>query len=150
MNIKDIGLIVRTKRLSLGLRMDDVARKANISRVTLSMIENGCCNYSFVNLLRVFDCLGLSLSISNLEEKTSPRERAPKILTKQEKQINRFIVMCIEDYAKEKSISGQQVYEMMEENDLFQEMTDDYEDLHGMSSSYLNYYIEKMITEEQR
>ena len=150
MNINDIGLIVRTKRLSLGLRMDDVARKANISRVTLSMIENGCCNYSFVNLLRVFDCLGLSLSISNLEEKTSPRERAPKILTKQEKQINRFIVMCIEDYAEEKSISGQQVYEMMEENDLFQEMTDDYEDLHGMSSSYLNYYIEKMITEEQR
>jgi len=149
MNIKDIGLIVRTKRLALGLRMDDVARKANISRVTLSMIENGCCNYSFVNLLRVFDCLGLSLSISNLEEKTSPRERAPKILTKQEKQINRFIVMCIEDYAKEKSISGQQVYEMMEENN-FQEMTDDYEDLHGMSSSYLNYYIEKMLTEEQR
>jgi transcriptional regulator with XRE-family HTH domain len=150
MNIKDIGLIVRTKRLALGLRMDDVARKANISRVTLSMIENGCCNYSFVNLLRVFDCLGLSLSISNLEEKTSPRERAPKILTKQEKQINRFIVMCIEDYAKEKSISGQQVYEMMEENNLFQEITDDYEDLHGMSSSYLNYYIEKMLTEEQR
>ena len=149
MNIKDIGLIVRTKRLSLGLRMDDVARQANISRVTLSMIENGCCNYSLVNLLRVFDCLGLSFSVSNAEESSPDRERAPKILTKSEKKINRFIVMCIEDYAREKSISGQKAYQMMEDKNLFEEMTEDFEDLHGMSSSYLNYYIDRMISEDK-
>ena len=147
MNIKDIGLIVRSKRLSLGLRMEDVARETGLSRMTLSMIENGCCNYSFTNLMKVFDCLGLTLSIENVD--SSNRERAPKILSKSEKKINRFIVMCIEDYAKEKSLSGQQVYQMMEKKNLFEDMRNDYEDLHGMSASYLNYYIDRMLMEDK-
>ena len=33
--------------------------------------------------------------------------------------------------------------------DLFEDMRNDYEDLHGMSASYLNYYIQRMLMDEQ-
>ena len=54
-----LGKMIKENRLAQNLRMDDVARKAGISRVTLWSIEKGEGNCSLSSLLRVMDVLGL-------------------------------------------------------------------------------------------
>lgn len=62
-----------------------------------------------------------------------------------EKDINQFIVLCIELFAKDKSILSQKSYLILEENSLLDELVNDFEDLHGMSSSFLVYYMDQLI-----
>lgn len=145
MNNIDIGKVVKDKRLSLNMRMDDLANKAGITRQTVSSIENGANSYSFSSLLKVLDILDLSLSINNSENTNKNRDRATRINTKLDKKINRFLVMTIEQYAESINSPSSDVYARMKKNNLINLIKDDYEDLHGMSTVYLNDYVGALL-----
>lgn len=139
-----IGKTIKKKRLSKNLRMDDVAAQAGITRATLWSIEKGNSNCSISTLLKVLDVLDLTLEINN--ESIHPmRNRATRVNTLLDKKINRFIIMCIEQYAKSTNENSDYVYKRMNECGLIDDLTNDYEDLHGMSAIYLNDYINSMI-----
>ncbi len=63
MNIEGIGHTIRERRKSLGINQTDAAELAEISVHTLSNIETGAGNPTIEVLLRVFQVLGLKLSI---------------------------------------------------------------------------------------
>jgi hypothetical protein len=48
-----------------------------------------------------------------------------------------FQTFCIELYAEHKSMTSPDVYALFQKTDLFDMLTTDYEDLHGMSFEYL-------------
>ncbi|MDR0501528.1 MAG: helix-turn-helix domain-containing protein [Coriobacteriales bacterium] len=81
----NIGDNLRTWRKLLGLRSEQVAERAGISKVTYSKIENGATGVSLGNVLSVFRALGL---MSKVESVTDPyehdlgRARANQILPK--------------------------------------------------------------------
>ena len=143
-NIREIGNRIREKRLSLNMRMSDVANSSNITRATLSSIENGNGNYSINSLYRVLNVLGMTLSLDN-EIYKNERERASRLNTKRDKIINRFIIMCVEQYAVYINKGSGEVYKIMKENNIIDELINDYEDLHGMSTIYVNEHISKML-----
>ena len=146
MNTLSIGEQIKERRLELNLRMDDVAKRANTSRATLSSIENGKANYSINLLLKLFEILGLSFSISGNTSSIN-RDRASRINKKEDKKINRFLVMCIEAYAKYTNSSSQSAYKKMIDKGVINELKDDYEDMHGMSTTYINEYIRTRLGE---
>ena len=145
MNGIAIGNKIKNKRLSLNMRMDDLAREAGITRQTLGSIENGKDSYSFSSLLKVLDVLNMSLDINSNEATKANRDRATRINTKLDKKINRFLVMTIEQYAESINSQSSDVYKRMKEKDLIKLIKDDYEDLHGMSTVYLNDYIGALL-----
>ena len=59
--------------------------------------------------------------------------------------INRFIIMCTEQYAVSVNQPSDVVYRNMNEHGVIDDLTNDYEDLHGMSTVYLNDYINLVI-----
>ena len=136
-----IGKTIRDKRLELNLRMDDVAKRANTTRATLWVIEKGTANCSVKTLLQVMAVLDLKITLSSSDQSVVLRNRASRINTVLAKKKNRFIVMCIMQYASSNALSNEEVYEKMQRTGLLDEIEDDYEDLHGMSTMYLNDYI---------
>ena len=52
-NKREIGKNIKNRRLSLNLRMDDVAKEAGITRSTLSAIENGSGNPSLETIMEI-------------------------------------------------------------------------------------------------
>ena len=137
----ELGKVIKEKRLALNLRMDDVAKKANTTRATLWAIEKGTANCSVKTLFQVISVLGLEISLSNPDLQTVSKTRASRINTVLSKKKNRFLVMCIMQYASEIGLSNEEVYDKMQRTGLLDEIEDDYEDLHGMSTMYLNDYI---------
>lgn len=141
-----VGQTIKKQRLLLNLRMDDVAKKAKITRATLWSMEKGTCNYSIHALMNVLTVLGLSLNIVGSEATlNNNRSRATRKNTLDDKRINRFVVMCVEQYANYTNLSGKEAYELMKQNDVIDDLINDYEDLHGMSTPYLNDYIHLLI-----
>ena len=136
-----LGKMIKEKRLAQNLRMDDVARKADISRVTLWSIEKGEGNCSLSSLLRVMDVLGLRMIVENQSSLENERARATRANTVLSKKINRFIIMCVEQYALFSGIRSDAVYKEMKRKGVLDELESDYEDLHGMSTVYLNDYL---------
>lgn len=141
----ELGKQIREKRLKLNLRMDDVAKEANISRQTLSAIENGKGNCSLSSLWSVMGVLDISLTINNSSYSLKTRDRASRVTTSQDKKINRFIIMCVEEYASQNNESSASTYKKLKENGIIADLLGDYEDLHGMSSNYLNDYICELL-----
>ena len=139
-----IGKIIKVRRLSLNMRMDDLAKKAGITRSTLWGIEKGVSNCSASTLFKVMNLLELKFSVSFTQADNS-RLRATRINTVLDKKINRFIIMCVEQYAKSTNQSSDIAYKEMSKNGVLEELTNDYEDLHGMSTMYLNSYIGDLI-----
>ena len=139
----EIGEKLRNKRLQLNLRMDDVAKKVGITRSTLWAIENGSGNYSIDTLLKLLNFLNMSLDI-DIEEHGS-RRRATRTVKALDKKINRFIVMCIEQYAAITNQSSAVTYNKLNEIGIINELRDDYEDMHGMSTYSINEYINKRL-----
>ena len=137
-NLKTIGNRIKEKRLELNLRMEDVAFKAGTNRSTLSSLENGKGNCSISLLLAIFEVLDLDFSIVGSDNNISTRERATRTIKKKDKKVNRFIIMCVEQFAKDIKADSKSVYKSFVDNGLIEELTDDYEDLHGMSTLYLN------------
>ena len=61
--------------------------------------------------------------------------------------INRFIVMCVEQYASSVDKGSAFIYSKLSEAGIINELIDDYEDMHGMSTYSLNEYIAKRLDE---
>ena len=139
-----IGQTIKDKRLSLNMRMEDLAKKANITRATLWSIEKGDGKCSLSSLINVMNILGLSLNVDNNLEKCR-RNRATRLNTLLDKKKNRFIVMCVEQYAKSVNQSSGFIYKQMNEKGIINDLLDDYIDLHGMSTMYLNDYIGSLL-----
>lgn len=136
-----IGKSIKEKRLEMNLRMDDVAKKANITRVTLWSIEKGTANCSIKSLFRVLNVLNLKMSFSGPDSTEGTRSRASRTNTLLAKKKNRFVIMCIEQYAASVGLNSGSLYVKMQQKGLLDELEADYEDLHGMSTMYLNDYI---------
>ena len=143
-----LGQSIKEQRLLLNLRMEDVAQKAGITRATLWSIEKGRGCFSAVSLFKVLNILGLSFRIDNQNKSNSHRNRATRINTIFDKKLNRFIVMCVEQYAASTNESSGVVYKKMLDKGIIDELTNDYEDLHGMSFVSLNEYIDALINGE--
>lgn len=147
-NLVKIGQSLKEKRLSLNLTMDAVANKANITRATLWAIENGKGNYSINSLLSVMNVLSLDMVVNNQIKSKPLRERASRINTLLDKKINRFIIMCVEQYCLEYDKESSKIYDQMKKMNVLNELKNDYEDLHGMSTTYLNSYIHSLLGEQ--
>lgn len=139
-NKVQIGEIIKNKRLLLNLRMDDVAKQVGITRPTLWSIENGNGNYSIDVLLNLLSKLNLSLDIGVIKE-TNNRSRATRANSIIDKKINRFIVMCVEQYASSINSNSKSAYALLNKKGVIKELADDYEDMHGMSTLQINEYI---------
>ena len=62
-------------------------------------------------------------------------------ITEKDKIVNRFIVMCIEQYAEYVNQPSSVVYQEMKKEGVINWLRDDYEDMHGMSTLYINDFI---------
>ncbi len=142
-NKLEIGKKLKNKRLQLNLRMDDVAKQVGITRSTLWSIENGNGHYTIDTLLKLLNVLNMSISLDKQEEKT--RIRATRTNTVLDKKINRFIIMCVEQYAASVNKSSGITYNELNEAGIIDELKEDYEDMHGMSTYSINEYINKRL-----
>jgi len=138
--MKYIGKAIKEKRLSLNFRMDDLASMCGITRATLSSIENGKSNCSVSVLFKILDVLKLPFSLNENKE-VSKRNRASRINTSLDKKINRFIIMCVQEYVKNVNGDSGKIYKKMLEKGVIKFLHDDYEDLHGESTTTINQYI---------
>ena len=141
----NFGKKIRQRRLALNLRMDDVAKKANITRSTLWSLEKGAGNCSIQSVLKIMEILGLSLSVEAPKQKEQTRRRATRKNSVLAKKINRFLILCVEQYALHTHQPSRLVYQKMKEKDLLRLFESAYEDLHGMSTPYLNEYIDSLL-----
>jgi transcriptional regulator with XRE-family HTH domain len=123
--------------------MDDVARKVGITRSTLWSIENGNGNYTIDTLLKLLSFLSMSIDIDAKDQ--SIRKRATRTNSALDKKINRFIVMCIEQYASSVNQSSGTIYSKLDKAGIINELKNDYEDMHGMSTYSINEYINKRL-----
>lgn len=140
----EIGEAIREKRLQLNLRMDDVAQEVGITRSTLWSIESGRGNYSIDSLLKLINFLDVSISFDMKANKT--RKRASRANSALDKKINRFIIMCVEQYASSVKQSSSAIYKKLKQIGIINELQDDYEDMHGMSTYSINEYIDKRLS----
>ena len=140
-----IGETIKNKRLSLNLRMDDVAREVGITRSTLFSIESGTGNYSIDSLLHILDYLDLSINL-NSNQTSNNRKRATRTNNVLSKKINRFIIMCVEQYALSVNKQSSVIYKALNRRGIIQELIADYEDMHGMSTESLNEYINARLS----
>jgi len=145
-NFAQIGKTIKEQRLALNLTMDFVAKEAGITRATLSSLENGTLKCSLGNLLSVLNVLNLEFEIKARSRNLPIRSRATRTNTLYNKMVNRFIIMCVEQYAQSINEKSDQVYEEMSKNGVINELTNDYEDLHGMSKEELNTYISALLS----
>ncbi len=146
-NISNFGKAIKSKRLSLNMRMDDLANKANITRSTLYSIEHGSTKCSFKSIINVINALSLSLDITDYNKIRNRRSRATRTNKSIDKKVNRFIIFCVEQYASSINKNGKETYDLLNKNGIISELRNDYEDLHGMSPIYLNDYITGLLKE---
>ena len=139
----EIGKKLKSKRLELNLRMDDVAKEVGVTRSTLWSIENGNGNYTIDTLLRLLSFLNMSIDIGT--QKQGTRKRATRTNSALDKKINRFIIMCVEQYASSVNQGSGAVYTKLNEAGIIDELKDDYEDMHGMSTYSINEYISRRL-----
>ena len=140
----EIGQKLKNKRLELNLRMDDVAKEVSVTRSTLWAIENGSGNYTIDTLLRLISFLNMSIDIGTQAQGT--RKRATRTNSALDKKINRFIIMCVEQYASSVNQSSGTVYNELNKAGIIDELKEDYEDMHGMSIYSLNEYISRRLS----
>lgn len=141
---QEIGEKIKRRRLQLNLRMDDLAKEVGITRSTLWSVENGKGNYSINTLIKLLSFLGLSFEVETFET-DSDRRRASRS-SSLDNEINRFIVMCVEQYASYTNKSSRETYDLLEKEGIIKELIDDYEDMHGMSTYSINEYISKRLS----
>lgn len=140
----EIGQKLKSKRLELNLRMDDVAKEVGITRSTLWAIENGSGNYTIDTLLKLVSFLNMSIDFGIQTQGT--RKRATRTNSALDKKINRFIVMCVEQYASSVNQSSRTIYNELNKAGIINELKDDYEDMHGMSTYSINEYIGRRLS----
>ena len=62
-----------------------------------------------------------------------------------DKKVNRFIIMCVEQYASSINKDSKTTYFEMSSKGVIEELKEDYEDMHGMSTYSINEYIEARL-----
>lgn len=142
-----IGKIIKESRLKHNLRMDDVAKEVGITRSTLWAIENGTGNYSIDILLKLVNYFNLSFEMESNKYHVN-KQRATRLNKMIDKKINRFIIMCVEQYALKINKGSQYTYRILDNKGIIKELIDDYEDMHGMSTYSINEYIDKRLSLE--
>lgn len=145
MNEIQLGNLIKSKRLERNLTMDNLASETGVSRQTIGAIEKGQGNCSISTLLKIMNILDISISIND-EDKHLKRERASRINSIKDKKINRFVIMCVEQYALSVNKPSSDIYKKMNKHGIINELEDDYEYLHGMSTIYLNDYIDSLLS----
>ncbi len=145
MNEIQLGNLIKSKRLERNLTMDNLASEVGVSRQTIGAIEKGQGNCSISTLLKIMNILDISISIND-EDKHLKRERASRINSIKDKKINRFVIMCVEQYALSVNKPSSAIYKKMNKHGIINELEDDYEYLHGMSTIYLNDYIDSLLS----
>ena len=70
---------------------------------------------------------------------------ATKITRNINSEINRFIILCIEEYASITNQHSRAIYVKLNEAGIINELKNDYEDMHGMSAYSINEYIGKRL-----
>ena len=66
-DISLIGKEIREKRKAKGWTQGELAKKAGFSQQTISFVESGYINVSFITLKKIVDALGLRISIIDKE-----------------------------------------------------------------------------------
>lgn len=140
----EIGQKLKNKRLELNLRMDDAAKEVGVTRSTLWAIENGSGNYTIDTLLRLVSFLNMSIDIGTQTQ--GNRKRASRTNSALDKKVNRFIVMCVEQYASSVNRSSGTTYNELNKAGIIDELKEDYEDMHGMSTYSINEYISRRLS----
>lgn len=146
-NRLELGRKIKNARLVRNLTMDVCAKESGITRATLWAIESGKGNYSIDALLKVLNVLHLSLNVSSVPTE-SERKRAARINSLINKKINEFIIYTIEEYAAFLNRDSGSVYKELKNKNIVDELKNDYEDLHGMSTEYLNNYIHSLCNRD--
>lgn len=139
-----IGRKIKETRLEKNITMDFVAQQIGISRATLSNIEKGKGNYSVDTLINLLSFLNIPIKLGD-KNSSYKRNRATRTNLKQDKKINRFVILCIEMYSKYKNRSSFDIYKILKSHNVLDMLSDDYEDLHGMSTEWLNEYIDSFV-----
>jgi len=142
---ESLGRTIKTKRLARNMTMDTLAKRANITRATLSAIENGTGNYSIDTLLVVLGAIDLDIDLESIDNLEIPRKRAKRLNTKLDKDINRWLIMTIEQYCSFINKSSSEVYPKMVEKNVAAFLEEEYEMLHSMSTPTMNDYISTMM-----
>ena len=142
---EELGQTLKERRLSLNLSMEFVAKKANITRSTLWTIESGKGNCSIDTLFSLMNILSLNLNLLGKTDNFPKRKRASKAYSSKSKEINRFLVDCVEYYASFSNRSGENAYIEMKNKSVIDLLKIDYEDMHGMSFEYLCEFIDRML-----
>ena len=143
---REIGKKIKNKRLQLNLRGEDVAKAVGISRSTLIAIERGDANYTIDTFLKLMGFLNMHFIID--EQENSVKKRATRLNKIIDKKINRFIIMCVEQYASSINESSKNTYLKLSDAGIIDELKEDYEDMHGMSVYSINEYISKRLGRE--
>lgn len=141
----EFGDKIKNRRLALNLTSSYVAKKAGITRATLSAIENGSTKCTLNNLINILKVLNLDLFIKSESNIKTKRKRATRRVTKRMKDINEFIVFSVEKYASKVNKPSDIIYKEMEKHGLIQYLEDYYDDMHGMSYQYINEEIDDVL-----
>lgn len=67
MKLKEIGKLVRNRRIFLGLKQDDLAEISGVAIKTVYAIELGTGNPSFETLSKLADVLGMEVLVQTKE-----------------------------------------------------------------------------------
>ena len=140
-----IGEAVKNKRIALNLTSEQLAIASGLSRSTLYSIEVGSGNYSIDALLKVFEILSLNIKLSGCVKPKNSKARARRINTKRDKKVNRFVIMCVEQYCAHTGKPSDELYPLLEKKGIITELEDDYEFLHTLSTAWINDYIDAML-----
>ena len=142
---ESLGRTIKTKRLARNMTMDTLAKRANITRATLSAIENGTGNYSIDTLLVVLRAVDLDIDLESIDNMEIPRKRARRLNTKLDKDINRWLIMTIEQYCSFINKNSLEIYPKMVEKNVVAFLEEGYELLHSLSTPTMNDYISTMM-----
>lgn len=64
--------------------------------------------------------------------------------------INRFVILCVEQYASKVNKSSRETYTLLNSLGIINELESDYQDMHGMSTEMINEYIDERIKSETK
>ena len=148
LDLKVLGKQIRETRLTKNFSMEEVAQKAEITRATLSEIENGNPKCAIGSYLKVMSIVDIEVSFDSTR-KAKQRKRASRKILKSDKKINHWVVFTIELYAKHIEKPADVVYQKLQETELLEMLYTDYEDLHGMSPEYINDFLDGCLKGEK-
>ncbi|WP_318493332.1 helix-turn-helix domain-containing protein [Photobacterium leiognathi] len=96
-----LGKALRSKRITLGLRVDDAAERLGLSRMTVMKIEKGNAAVTFSHVLKYIDMVGLSLQLRDLSVNVASNGHPTFACHDRHKGINHYTNLESESTEKE-------------------------------------------------